>query len=94
MYKLIRKMLKNFKYRKIKKKIIYFINYKDIIYLDDRILIILNDTLLYKYFDWGEIDGNIIRIRHHKMLPEIHNDLKFLYDKKKIRKLKFKKLDF
>ena len=85
-------MFNYFKYRKIKKNIIKFIDYDDIYFGNNLILIQINSISEHKYYDWGEINGNLIRIRTIKDSNQIHQDLKKYYNKIRYRKEKFKRL--
>ena len=85
--------INNIRYRKINRAIIKYIDYDKIFYYKDKILIQINNIdEEYKYYDWGEIRGKLIRIRDIKNISQINADLKHLYNQKKFRKEKFKRL--
>ena len=92
MIELLQIMFNYFKYRKIKKEVINFIDYDDIYYGSSIILIQLNTKDDFKYYDWGEINRNIIRIRSIKNISLINQDLKKYYNKDRYRKEKLKRL--
>jgi len=85
-------ILKYFKYRKIRKEIIKFLDYEDIFYGSTILLIQCNNINEHNYYKWGEIDYNLIRIRRFNDLKQINNDLKKYYNQNRYRKAKFKRL--
>jgi len=90
---MFKKIINSFRYRKINKEIIRFLDYDKIFYHNQEILIQINSNNEdYRYCDWGEIRGKLIRIRDRKKISQIHQDLKIFYNKERYRKEKFRRL--